>query len=145
MDFDCRTVMSSCWSQKTAPEPADALTVKTVYGIPHNLSINKVNNIGLTRVSFKNRSTYYTYFKWDGSQAVFILSRYVYGTFSIGSLVSIEDNLLTLYGPGLYKYQATVSQQFPNGATGDQFGGQTDWLQIDPAPYKLFLPAILKP
>lgn len=124
--------------------------LSTLNSSPHNLNIIKVNNIGLTRVSFENRSTYYTYFKldlfkWDGSQAVFKLSRYVYGTFSIGCIVSIEDNLLTLYGPGLYKYQATVSQQFPNGAFGDQFGGQTDWLQIDPAPYKLFLPVILKP
>jgi hypothetical protein len=43
---NCTTIMSSCWQSLTAPTDSDVLSVKTVYGIPHNIRIIKLNGMG---------------------------------------------------------------------------------------------------
>jgi hypothetical protein len=123
--------------------------MKTVYGIPHDLRLEKLNNIGLVRASLQNRSTYryyfrFTLYKWNGSEAVFIHNIYVYATPAIGDTVSTEENLLMLAGPGQYTYQITVYQTFPNNLAAEILGGQTNWLDVLPAPYHTFIPAVMK-
>ncbi|MBI3734753.1 MAG: hypothetical protein HY259_15040, partial [Chloroflexi bacterium] len=146
---DCTTIMSTCWDTLTQPQPNDIATMKTIYGIPDSLSLIKLNNVGLVRVSALNRSTYNSYYRFDlwklnGSQSIYLHSHTVAGPFPFGVTVSFEENLLSEGGPALYTYGVYVHQSFFNGESGDQFGGFTNWLQVDQAPYRTFLPIVLR-
>lgn len=141
--------MSYSWDELTAPTVSDAISMKTVYGIPHNMRIIKLNNVGAVRATAENRSTYYQWFRFDLWQLVngspqYKLSRYVSGTFALGDPVYVEDNLWTLFGSGLYTYKITVYQTFPNMVVAEQSGGFADWIQIDPPPYQIFVPLVIK-
>lgn len=142
--------MGTCWPNLLGPTPSDILSMKTVYGIPHNPTISKVNDVGVIRLSVENRSTYndtieFDLYKWNGISYIFLRTYTVPGSpFAVGSIATVDLNVLVSDGPGTYDIGSYVYQSFPNGTTGWQSGGYSADITVADAPYKSYIPLVIQ-